>query len=219
MMFRDREQAGRRLAELLREHRGKDPVVLALPRGGVPVAVPVAEALGAPLDVLVARKLGAPFQPEYALGAIAEGGARVADPDALREAGVDDATLEALVAREEAELHRRVRRYRGKRALPPLRGRTVIVVDDGVATGRTARAALRAARALGAGRLLLAAPVIAASTAAALRAEGDADEVVAVTEPDLLDAVGSWYERFEQVEDDEVVALLASARRSRREER
>ncbi len=185
-------------------------MVLGLPRGGVPVAFEVARALGAPLEVLVARKLGAPGNPEYALGAIAEGGAVVLEDEAVAESGAGEAELARLVEQETAELARRVRAYRGDRPLPPLAGRTAILVDDGIATGRTALAAVRALRRLGPRRLVLAAPVAAAETAAKLR--GEVDELVCLAEPELFFAVGSWYERFGQTSDDEVRELLERAR-------
>jgi len=211
VQFRDRRDAGERLGARLAALRGQDVVVLALPRGGVPVAFEVARALSAPLDVLVARKLGAPGNPEYALGAVAEGGALVLDPEALLEADVGGAELARLVEAETAEISRRVRAYRGDRPLPEVAGRVVVLVDDGIATGRTARAALRALRARGPARLVLAAPVAAASTAAALRKE--ADEVVCLLEPDHFFAVGTWYEAFAQTTDSEVLELLEQAYR------
>lgn len=209
--FRDRRDAGQRLGARLAALRGQDVLVLALPRGGVPVAFEVARALSAPLDVLVARKLGAPGNPEYALGAVAEGGALVLDPEALLEADVGGAELARLVEAETAELSRRVRAYRGDRPLPEVAGRVVILVDDGIATGRTVRAALRAVRALRPARLVLAAPVAAASTSAALRRE--ADEVVCLLEPDHFFAVGAWYQAFPQITDGEVLGLLEQAYR------
>lgn len=209
-MFEDRAAAGQALATLLAARHFPDPVVLGLPRGGVPVAFEVARALGAPLEVLVARKLGAPGNPEYALGAIAEGGAVVLEDEAVAESGAGEAELARLVEQETAELARRVRAYRGDRPLPPLAGRTAILVDDGIATGRTALAAVRALRRLGPRRLVLAAPVAAAETAAKLR--GEVDELVCLAEPELFFAVGSWYERFGQTSDDEVRELLERAR-------
>lgn len=210
MPFRDREEAGRRLGARLAGLRGEAPVVLGLPRGGVPVAFEVARALGAPLEVLVARKLGAPGNPEYALGAIAEGGALVLDDVAVAETGAGEAELADLLEEETAELARRVRAYRGDRPIPPLAGRTAILVDDGIATGRTALAAIRALRRLEPRRLVLAAPVAAAQTAATLRRE--VDELVCLVEPEVFFAVGSWYERFGQTTDDEVRELLERAR-------
>lgn len=214
MPFRDREEAGRRLGARLAGLRGEAPVVLGLPRGGVPVAFEVARVLGAPLEVLVARKLGAPGNPEYALGAIAEGGALVLDDVAVAEAGAGEAELARLVEHETAELSRRVRAFRGDRPLPPLAGRTAILVDDGIATGRTALAAIRALRRLEPRRLVLAAPVAAAQTAASLRRE--VDELVCLVEPEVFFAVGNWYERFGQTSDDEVRELLERARLERR---
>ena len=208
--FRDRREAGRALAEALRRLRPEAPVVLALPRGGVPVGHEVASALAAPLEVLVARKVGAPGEPEVGMGAVAEGGGLWIDRDLARAAGVPERELAARVEGEREEVARRVRAYRGDRPLPPLAGRTAIVVDDGVARGGTARAALRAVRALGPGRLLLAAPVIAGETIEDLRCE--ADEIVCVAAPLPFVAVGRWYEDFGQVTDGEVIDILARAR-------
>lgn len=206
MTFRDREQAGRLLAAKLERLRGERPVVLGLTRGGVPVAFEVARALGAELDVIVVRKIGAPGSPEYAIGAIAEGGAVYVRREALIEVGLDEEELEALAGREAVEVARRVRAYRGDRPIAALAGRTVIVVDDGVATGATARAAARAARTHGAARVVLAAPVIAAASVAELRE--DFDELIAVDTPEPFYAVGLWYERFSQVSDAEVLRCL-----------
>lgn len=213
MVFQDRSHAGRTLAALLEPYRSVRPVVLGLTRGGVPVAFEVARHLGAELDVIVVRKLGAPGSPEYAVGAIAEGGMVWVSPEALREVGADEEWLAEAAEREGAELARRVRAYRGDRPAAELAGRTVLVVDDGVATGATARAAARAARQRGAARVVLAAPVIAPSTAEALRGEFDA--VVAVEAPETFFAVGTWYRRFDQVSDDAVVELLRRARDQR----
>jgi putative phosphoribosyl transferase len=210
MVFRDREQGGRLLGERLERYRGERPIVLGLPRGGVPVALEVARSLAAELDVIVVRKLGAPECPEYAIGAIAEGGAVYVRRAALPEAGLDDEAVAALAEREAVELARRVRAYRGGRPLPDVAGRTVIVVDDGVATGATARAAARAVRQRGARRVVLAAPVIAAATASELRPEFD--EVIAVDFPERFIAVGLWYERFGQVSDEEVLGCLRRGR-------
>ncbi len=211
MRFRDREEAGRQLAEHLRDTRGESPVVLALPRGGVPVGYEVATALGAPLEVLVARKLGVPWRPELGMGAIAEGGALYVNVEVLAYADLTNEDALAVARQESRELARRVRLYRGERPLPDVRGRTVLLVDDGLATGGTARAAARAVRALRPRHLVLAVPVAAAETAEALRREEEVDEVVAVQEPERLGAVGLWYEDFHQVDDEEVLALLTHA--------
>lgn len=213
MSFRDRHDAGRLLAERLIQVLDPstlvDPLVLGLPRGGVPVAFEVARALDAPLDVFVSRKLGAPRQPELGIGAVAEGGVRVLDEDTVRALRVTADDLERITAREHAELERRVAHYRVGRALPPLTGRDVIVVDDGLATGVTASAAVAALRATDAARVVLAVPVAAADTAARLRADGVV--VVSVIEPEDLRAVGRWYDHFEQTSDDEVLDLLVRA--------
>jgi putative phosphoribosyl transferase len=212
MRFHDRREGGRELADLLQRYRGEDPIVLALPRGGVQTGYEVARALDAPLDVIVARKIGAPYCPEYAIGAIAEGGAVFVEPGAMAEAGVEREELAELAEAEAIELARRVQLYRGGRPFPDVRGRTVILVDDGVATGRTVRAAIRSLRQLEPRRLVLAAPVVASDTAQVLGAE--VDELVYVHAPERFVAVGLWYERFEQTTDEEVVDLLARARRA-----
>lgn len=215
MTFRDRHDAGRLLAERLTEVLDPaslvDPLVLGLPRGGVPVAFEVARALDAPLDVFVSRKLGAPRQPELGIGAVAEGGVRVLDEATVRAVGATPEDLERITAREHAELERRVAHYRLGRSLPPLAGRDVIVVDDGLATGVTASAAVAALRATDAARVVLAVPVAAADTAAKLRADGVV--VVSVIEPEDLRAVGRWYDHFEQTSDEQVLDLLARAAR------
>jgi putative phosphoribosyl transferase len=209
-VFQDRVEAGRRLAGRLERYRGERPVVLGLPRGGVPVALEVARALQATLDVLVSRKLGAPGMPEYGIGAVAEGGAVYVSGEALRELGLGSRDMEAIAGREAAEVERRVQRYREGRPPPDLRARTVILVDDGIATGGTARAAVQAARAMRAARVVLAAPVVAPAAAAALRPE--VDDLVYVEAPEEFFAVGAWYRSFPQTSDEEVAACLASAR-------
>jgi putative phosphoribosyl transferase len=204
--FADRRDAGRRLAERLAPLAGENPIVVALPRGGVPVAQEVASALGAPLEVLVVRKLGAPHNPEYGIGAIAEGGTRVIDIEAIAVLGIDGGVVDSIVERETSELSRRVAAYRGDRPPLSLEGRTVIVVDDGVATGVTDTAALRAVRRQGPRRTILAVPVCAPESA--LRLRDEADEVVCLRTPALLYGVGQWYRDFSQVSDEEVVAAL-----------
>ncbi|MGZ4183290.1 MAG: phosphoribosyltransferase family protein [Solirubrobacteraceae bacterium] len=205
--FADRHSAGRKLAERLSSLATEEPIVLGLARGGVPVAYEVAKALRAPLDVLVVRKIGAPGNPEYGIGAIAEGDIRVLDQEAVRHLLVSVEELQAAVARARVEVDARVQRYRGGR--PPLKvqGRTAIVIDDGLATGGTARAALRAVRAQDPRRLVLAVPVGAPETVEALRDE--ADEVICLLKPELMWAVGLWYEHFEPTSDAEIAQLLA----------
>ena len=215
--FADRSAAGRILgARLLR--LSADPavglsraraVVLALPRGGVPVGREVSAALRVPLDVLVTRKIGYPLQPELGVGAIAEGGEPVFDAEMLAHLGLTAPMLDPVVASERAELDRRIAAYRGGRPAPELRGREVIVVDDGLATGGTARAALRAVRAAGADRTILAIPVAAPSSATAMLAE--ADLVVVLAAPPAFRAVGEWYQSFGQLTDEDVVMLLGKA--------
>ncbi len=206
--FLDRAAAGQALARRLLPWKGRDVLVLALPRGGVPVAAPVADALGAPLDVLVVRKIGVPWQPELGVGAIAEDGTVVFDPAAMRRLGVSEASLGRVIDRERAEIARRVEGYRRGRPMPSMAGRAVIIVDDGVAMGGTARAAMRAARRAGAAEIVLAVPVIAADMLEALR--GEPGSAVAVLVPPDLGAVGEWYEDFEQVSDTEVLETLGS---------
>jgi putative phosphoribosyl transferase len=215
-IFRNRLHAGRALAAHLAAYAGRDDVqVLALPRGGVPVAFEVAQALGAPLDVLVARKLGVPQHSEYAMGAVARG-VLVIDEDLLQRISLDRALLQAVIDDEQRELERRERLYRGDRPPPVLRGRTAILVDDGLATGATMRAAARALRAMGPARSVVAVPVAAADTCAALREE--ADEVVCAATPEPFRAVGCWYEDFSQTGDGEVRELLARAAHRRQED-
>ncbi len=208
-MFIDRSDGGRQLAARLGELAPERPLVIALPRGGVPVAVEIARTLDAPLDVLVVRKLGAPGNPELAVGAIAEGGSTVIDGATVRAVHMSREALEATIERESAELRRRVERYRAGRAPTLVRGRTVVVVDDGLATGLTTLAAVRALRAAGAARIVVAAPVGAPESVALVGEE--ADDVVCHTIPARLMAVGFWYRDFSPVGDEEVVALLSGA--------
>ena len=208
--FADRREAGRLLADSLLPLAAENPVVVGLPRGGVPVAEEVAAALGAPLEIFAVRKLGAPHNPEYGIGAIAEDGTRVLDTEALAVLGIENGVLDAIVAREREELRRRVVAYRGDRMPLALRNRTVIVVDDGVATGVTDTAALRGIARQAPRRLILAVPVCAPDSLARLRAE--ADEVVCLAVPRRLQGVGQWYRDFSQVSDREVVAALEASR-------
>jgi putative phosphoribosyl transferase len=211
MLFRNRVEAGRKLAAKLQRLRPERPVVVALPRGGVPVAYEVASALGAPLDVLVARKVGAPGHPELGIGAVAEGGVAFFDDRTIETLHVGREHVDRIAAAERAELSRRVTAYRGNEPPLDVRGRMVILVDDGLATGVTARAAIRALRSNGAASIVFAAPVCAPQTARLLSEE--ADRVVCVSEPAELFAVGAWYADFSQTGDDEVIALLRRARR------
>ena len=205
--YRDRAEAGRRLADaLIAEVALVDPVVLGLPRGGVPVAAEVARRLGAPLDVLVARKVGAPGHEELGIGAVAEGGVRLADPSAVRTLGVSEADFDRRADAEVAELDRRVAAYRGDRALPRLTGRHVVLVDDGLATGVTASAAIAALERFGADRIVLAVPVGAPDAAAGF--EALVERVVCPIRPAEFRAVGRWYDRFDQTSDAEVLAAL-----------
>jgi putative phosphoribosyl transferase len=204
--FRDRADAGRQLAARLGHLRGRDVVVLGLPRGGVPVAAEVARVLGAPLDVVVVRKLGLPQQPELAMGAVGEGGVVVRVDQVVRAGGVLPAVFAGVEHRERAELERRLGHLRAVRPAVPLAGRTVVVVDDGIATGSTARAACAVVRAQGAAWVVLAAPVVACDSAEALAAE--VDELAYVLSPQRFGAVGRHYADFGQTGDDEVLDLL-----------
>ena len=216
-LFRDRVDAGRQLAAQLRSYRDAAPVVLGLPRGGLPVAYEVAQELGAPLDVCIVRKIGAPIQPELGIGAVSENGALHVDRDLMARVGVSDEDLAILVAEKQAEVEERVRTFR--RGAPPLdvHGKTVLVVDDGIATGGTARAALQALRARGAGHLVLAVPVAASESLDELASA--ADEIVCLHPEEAFFAVGLWYEDFTATTDDDVIELLdrAKAERDRRE--
>jgi putative phosphoribosyl transferase len=209
--FRNRIDAGRVVAGLLGHESGNDPIVLALPRGGVPVAYEIARALRAPLDVFLVRKLGAPGQRELGIGAIAQGGVRMLNEAAIALLNVPKNEIERITEEETAELNRRLRRYRGDRPLPNVRGRTVILVDDGLATGISAAAAVHALRRLEPARIVLAVPVCAAETVEMLRP--DVDEIVCAIAPVDFLAVGYWYQTFAQTSDDEVVELIERARR------
>ena len=206
MRFADRRDAGRQLAAQLSSLADERPVIIALPRGGVPVGAEVAASLGAPLEILAVRKLGAPGNPELAIGAVAEDGTGVLDQRSAEQLGMTHSMFDRTLERESRELRRRVERYRAGRPPMSLDGRTVIVVDDGLATGLTVLAAVRAMRQAGARRVIVAVPVGAASSVAML--EDEADEVIAVTVPLRLLGVGMWYRDFEPVSDREVIALL-----------
>jgi putative phosphoribosyl transferase len=209
-LFRDRTDAGRQLALRLAPYRDASPVVLGLPRGGVPVAHEVARALGAPLDVCVVRKIGAPIQPELAIGAVSEGGALHVERDTKELVGVSDDELARLIVAKRAEVEERVRKFRPRGSGVDVRGKTVILVDDGVATGSTARAALQTLRARGAGRIVLAVPVGATESLEELASI--ADEIVCPYPEDMFLAVGLWYEDFTTTTDRDVVELLERAR-------
>jgi len=208
-MFRDRIEAGRQLAEHLLHLKDQDVVVLGLPRGGVPVAHQVALALDAPLDVIVVRKLGVPYQPELAMGAIGEEGVRIIDPHIVSMAGVSAEELAEVERAERAELDRRARLFRGGRPREPLQGRVAVIVDDGIATGSTARAAAQVARELGAARVVVATPVAPREVRA--RLGRDADEVIVVETPEPFYAIGQFYLDFSQTADEEVSAILERA--------
>ncbi len=206
--FRDRRDAGDRLADHLMHLEGEQPVVLGLPRGGIPVAARVAARLHAPLDLLVVRKLGLPSQPELAMGAIGEDGARVLEQSVIRQAGVTDEQLATVEANERLEIQRRAERYRDGRAAVPIAGRVVVIVDDGIATGSTALAAIQIARHRDAARIVLATPVAATQTARELASV--VDELVCVATPEPFVAVGQFYADFSQTSDEEVASLLAA---------
>jgi putative phosphoribosyl transferase len=215
MSFENRSAAGRRLAAALAQYKERSPIVLALPRGGVPVAAEVAAALGAPLDLILVRKIGVPGQPELAMGAISDGVAPIVvrNAEIIQSSGITETEFNAVRDSELAEIERRRRRYLGARAREAVAGRTVIVTDDGIATGATMRTALRAVRAHGPKELVLAVPVAAKDTLDELRNE--ADSIVCLESPAWLEAVGIFYDDFRQVTDAEVIATLARFPRER----
>ena len=210
--FRDRTDAGRRLAAMLEEYRTESPVVLGLPRGGVPVAYEIARALGAPLDVLVVRKVGVPWHPELGAGAVAEGGYLHLSPDILAAVGLSEQDLAATIEVKRKEVEARVRRFRAGADRVELRGRTVIVVDDGIATGGTVRVALQAIKTAAPRKVVLAVPVASPEVLESLAHE--VDRIVCPLVPADLYAIGLWYEDFNQVSDDEVARLLEKSRKA-----
>lgn len=215
--FRNRQEAGRALAQALEAYRDRgDVVMLALPRGGVPVGYEVARALGAELDLMLVRKLGFPGQEELAMGAIATGGVQVLNEEVVRQASIPPQVIERVAQQERRELERRQQAYRGDRPLPQIAGRCVILVDDGLATGSTMRAAVRALRQQGPGRVVVAVPVAPPETCQVLRQE--VDEVVCLMTPRAFGGVGRWYEDFSQISDEEVRWLLQRAWQPRDEE-
>jgi predicted phosphoribosyltransferase len=208
MPFKDRRDAGRKLAKALAAYKDQDPVVLALPRGGVPVAAEICAVLSAPLDLILVRKIGVPFQPELAMGGVVDGAAPmiVRNEDVIREINIDETIFNAVCDRELAEIEQRRRRYIGDRDRIDVSGRTAIVIDDGVATGATTRAALRATRMRNPRKLVLAVPVAPTSTLAELRQE--ADELICLEDHEFFVAIGTYYGDFGQVSDQEVIDIL-----------
>ena len=209
MLFRNREDAGQQLAEKLRSYQREDCIILALPRGGVPVGRVIAQRLGKPLDVLVVRKIGAPGQRELAVGAIGPGDVVVWNQDVLDYLHIQPELLDTQIQREKAELSRRLELFRGKRPFPDLAGKTAIVVDDGLATGATAKAAIQAIRVLGPAKTILAVPVGARATVSDMRQR--VDELICLEAPEYFEAVSQWYEKFPQNSDQEVIDLLRDA--------
>ncbi len=208
MPFKDRIDAGRQLAKALAKYRNKRPVILALPRGGVPVAAEIASALDAPLDLILVRKVGVPFEPELAMGAVVDGLSPIVvrNDDVIRMARIDDAVFKAVCDKELAEIERRRERYLGTRQRIDVTGHTAIVVDDGIATGATTRAALQAIRMRNPKKLVLAVPVAPSETIAALRR--NADDVICLEDHEFFGAIGFYYRDFSQVSDEEVIKLL-----------
>jgi predicted phosphoribosyltransferase len=208
MSFKDRSEAGRKLAVALARYRDQQPVVLALPRGGVPVATEVATALDAPLDLILVRKIGVSFQPELAMGAVVDGGEPliVRNEDVIRLAGIEESEFKAVCDNELAEIERRRQRYLGSRERVSIAGRTAIVIDDGIATGATTRAALRSTRMRNPKKLVLAVPVAPTDSLASMREE--ADEVVCLEDHEFFGAIGFYYRNFRQISDEEVIEML-----------
>jgi putative phosphoribosyl transferase len=206
MVFKDRQDAGEQLAKLLAPYAAERPIILGMPRGGVVVAAVIAKALKAPLDIIVARKIGSPLQPEYAIGAIAPGDVRIVNPEAISYLDIDNAEIEAIVQREKKEMERRIKFYRGTRPPLEVKDRIVIIVDDGIATGQTALAAILSIKKLQPKKIILAAGVCAREAVALLKPEVDA--VICVSIPEEFQAVGLWYQNFAQTTDAEVISLL-----------
>lgn len=208
MPFKNRADAGNKLAKALAGYKAEKPVILALPRGGVPVAAEVAAALDAPLDLILVRKIGVPFQPELAMGAVVDGSAPIVvrNEDVIKLAGIDESDFKAVGDSELAEIERRRRRYLGNRDRVEVDGRTVIVIDDGIATGATTRAALRATRTRNPKKLVLAVPVAPTESLAELRA--DADDVICLEDHEFFGAIGAYYSDFRQISDQEVIDIL-----------
>lgn len=208
--FKDRRDAGRKLGKHLQGEIEGDIIVIGLPRGGVEVAFEVARALKAPLDVIVARKIGAPMQPELGIGAVAPGGIMILDEGKVRQLGLSDEQIEKAAEKERTEMRRRLKEYRGEENMPDLSGKTAVIVDDGLATGVTARASIRAARAAGAKRIILAIPVCAKESATEISDE--VDRLICLEAPERFVAVGIWYEQFDQTTDAHVIELMEEAR-------
>lgn len=206
MIFENRQKAGKRLAKKLSQFQDENLLVLALPRGGVPIGVEIARALNASLDVIVARKLGAPHNPEFGIGAIAEGNTQVLDKRSIRQIQISKKGLEELIKKEKEELKRRVNLYRKNRSPPLMKDKTVIIADDGLATGVTAKAAINSVKKRKPKQIIFAAPVCAYDTARELK--GLADDVICITRPHDFESVGRWYKEFEQINDEEVVNFL-----------
>ena len=208
MSFHNRRKAGQQLAQRLKDEHFVHPLILALPRGGVPVAYEVAKSLHAPLDVLIVRKIGVPWNPEFGVGAISEKGFSLIDTQALRELGISDSEITPIIKSEQLELRRRVNLYRNGNSIAPFKGRTVVLVDDGVATGVTARVACNYLKKNGVGRLILAVPVCSIKTATLLCSPNLADAIVCLENPVALHSVGQFYDDFNQTTDKEVIELL-----------
>ncbi len=210
MVFENRQEAGKELASKFLKYRGENPYILAMPRGGVPIGFEVAKVLQAPLDVVIVRKIGLSGNREFGIGAIAEGGVRVLDQTTIGVIGIDEEEIEDTIKLEEEELKRRVRIYRGGKPPPNLTGKTAILVDDGMATGVTAKAAIEAVKKLKPKKIVLASPVCALDTVESLKKI--VDEVICLATPFEFMAVGSWYRDFEQISDEEVIKLLQKAK-------